>query len=221
MGKKRKKQKEPTHQFFLLKRKENQMTLNLKPVWPVCPFTYQAASSACWPCSAGKGQSATHGLSVSPVAADRAGRVGNVCHSPADGPSLQCWPDQQWSLVLQTEPGTTSPVGFLPQSWDTGPEHPGRPVWKCAAGTRLIWCIWLHCQFKKKKNFNETCLQYVVTSDEALCAEGVNQSACMFLIFIWTIEWADYDLVQHLWQEVFGGLHLFHSTHCIVNIFVV
>lgn len=127
------------------------MTLNLKPVWPVCPFTYQAASSACWPCSAGKGQSATHGLSVSPVAADRAGRVGNVCHSPADGPSLQCWPDQQWSLVLQTEPGTTSPVGFLPQSWDTGPEHPGRPVWKCAAGTRLIWCIWLHCQFKKKK----------------------------------------------------------------------
>lgn len=99
-----------------------------KNIWSEQVYTYQVASSACWPCSAGTDHPATHDPSVWPAAADRAGTVENVHHSPAGGPNRWCWPGLQWWRELQTVPGRTWPAGFLPQSWDTGPEHPKKPI---------------------------------------------------------------------------------------------
>lgn len=79
-------------------------------------WTYQVASSACWSCSAGTDQSATHGPSVWPSAAGTARKAGNGRHSPSDEPNLQCWSGQQRQHELQTVPGRTSPEGLLPQS---------------------------------------------------------------------------------------------------------
>lgn len=49
----------------------------------------------------------------------------------------------------------------------------------------------------------------------------MDQVACMFLILIWMIKGINHDLVQHLRQKVLGSLHLPHSVHCIIDVFVV
>ncbi len=117
-------------------------------VWPHREetSTYLAASSACWPCSAGTGQSTTPDLSFWLFAASRGGKEESGCRSPVGGPTLPCSQDQQWSPGQQTEPGKTSPREHPTRSWDTGPEHWGKPE-------------------KKKKCYEETMSQDGVKSN--------------------------------------------------------
>lgn len=61
-------------------------------------------------------------------------------------------------------------------------------------------------------------LHETLPSDEPLSAECVDHTADMLFIFIWTVQGADNDLAQHLWQEVFGSPHLPHPIHGIRNV---
>ncbi len=77
---------------------------------------YQEASSACWPCSAGRDLWATHGPWAWKLAAGIARKEESGCRSPVDEPVLPHWPTQQWRPVLQTGLGMTSPEECPPQS---------------------------------------------------------------------------------------------------------
>lgn len=61
----------------------------------------------------------------------------------------------------------------------------------------------------------------VLSSDEALGAERVDQSAGVLLVLIGTVQGAHDDLAEHLWQEVLGGLHLTHAAHSFGQVLTV
>lgn len=64
-------------------------------------------------------------------------------------------------------------------------------------------------------------LHEVLSSDEALSAERVDQSAGVLLVLIGTIQGTHDDLIQHLGQEVLGSLHLSHATHSLGQVLTV
>lgn len=64
-------------------------------------------------------------------------------------------------------------------------------------------------------------LHEVLSSDKALSAESVDQSAGVLLVLIGTVQGAHDDLAQHLWQEVLGSPHLSHAAHSLGQVLTV
>ncbi len=64
-------------------------------------------------------------------------------------------------------------------------------------------------------------LHEVLSSDEALSAECVDQSACMLLVLIGTVQGTHDDLTQHLWQEMLWSPHLSHTAHSLSQVLTV
>lgn len=64
-------------------------------------------------------------------------------------------------------------------------------------------------------------LHEVLSGDEALSAESVDQSARVLLVLIGTVQGAHDDLTQHLWQEVLRSLHLSHAAHSFSQVLAV
>lgn len=64
-------------------------------------------------------------------------------------------------------------------------------------------------------------LHEVLSSNEALSAECVDQSAGVLLVLIRTVQGTHDDLTQHLWQEVLGSPHLSHTAHSLSQVLTV
>lgn len=65
---------------------------------------------------------------------------------------------------------------------------------------------------------SETDLQQLVTSDDTLGTELMDQDTREFLILIRTIQRMDHNLVQHLGQKMLGRLHLLYSIYSFTTV---
>lgn len=64
-------------------------------------------------------------------------------------------------------------------------------------------------------------LHEVLSSDQALRAQRMDKSAGVFLVLIRTVQGADDDFAEHLWQEMLGSPHLSHATHGLSQVLTV
>lgn len=68
---------------------------------------------------------------------------------------------------------------------------------------------------------SETDLHQLLTGDDTLGTERVDQDTCVFLVLVCTVQRVDHHLVQHLWQKMFWGLHLLYSIDGFIDILAV
>lgn len=68
---------------------------------------------------------------------------------------------------------------------------------------------------------SKTDLQQLVTSNDTLSTELMDQDTCEFLILIGPIQRMDHNLVQHLRHKMLGRLHLLYSIHSVIGILAV
>lgn len=69
--------------------------------------------------------------------------------------------------------------------------------------------------------WTQTDLQQLLTSDDPLGTERVDQDTCVFLVLIRSLQRIDHHLVQHLWQKMLWGLHLLYSIDSFIDILAV
>lgn len=77
--------------------------------------------------------------------------------------------------------------------------------------------MWFECDIRGMRLY----LHEVLSSDEALRAERVDQSAGVLLVLIRTVQGTHDDLTQHLRQEVLGSLHVSHAAHSLGQVLTV